>query len=293
MPFMKALTIVPLALIALGACSKKKTTRVEKLADVSARHAVAMVDDEAITESEMELYGERFSPVQAAQYKSSEGRKKLLEQMLRFEIFAKEARDQGYDKDPEVMFAMKQQMTSRMVRDKVKVESSDIPDVAIEQYYTAHIAEFSQPEQVKLAEIVVGDKQRAGLVLSAARALPAGDAQGFRELVIKYSEDVPSKAMGGDVGSLEQVKQRQPSPVSEAASKLTTVGQVSALVPTIKGFAILRLTEKTPDRTHSLPEVRDEIRQRLLAELRAKRMDDWSTAVRAKHKVKIVEDQIN
>jgi peptidyl-prolyl cis-trans isomerase C len=281
-----AAALLTLAVCGLAASCSKKVGPGEKGAGV----AVARVDDEIITSSEVDAYAQRFAPAQAEQFRSPDGKRKVLEQLLRFEVFAKEASDQGYDRDPEVLFVAKQQMTTRLVRDSVSAKSSDIPDSQINEYYSSHAADFAEHEQVRVAEIVVADRALANTVVAAARALQVSDMAGFRALVAKYSEDQGTKAVGGDLGILDKIRPRLPPMIGAAASKLTTVGQVTDAVPTEHGFAILRLTEKVPSRVRALPEVKDEIRERLLSELRAKRMEDWSAQVRAKHKVTVLEN---
>jgi parvulin-like peptidyl-prolyl isomerase len=68
----------------------------------------------------------------------------------------------------------------------------------------------------------------------------------FRDLVTKYSEDADSKPRGGDLTQFDRATTQHPQAVVTAAFALKEVGDVSDLVATDKGFAILKLTDKAP-----------------------------------------------
>src|SRR5215475_2855157 len=117
---------------------------------------------------------------------------------------ANEAKRRGYDKVPEVLRVMKQQMISKFLQkdfeSKLKVE--DVPEADVEKYYRDHPDEFNKKDEVRVAEILVKDRSKADKAFAEAKTLPkfgaapqpgAGDQKTFRDLVTKYSEDEESK----------------------------------------------------------------------------------------------------
>src|SRR4029078_524603 len=92
------------------------------------------------------------------------------------------------------------------------------------------------------------------------------DAKQFKDIVTKYADDdeakqrggdlgffdkestrYPKKRGGGDLGFFDKESTRYPKEVVEAAFKLAEVGDVAPPIKTDKGFAVIRLTQKSPE----------------------------------------------
>jgi peptidyl-prolyl cis-trans isomerase C len=157
---------------AVGSCKPNKTKPVQDNSDLS--QVVAKVDDAVITVGDVQERINKQSPFIRARYTTVDKKKEFLDNLIRFEVMAKEAQKRGYDKDPEVVRVMKQQMISKFLQkdfeSKLKVE--DVPDAEVEKYYSAHPEEFNQKDQVRVSQIVVKDKPRAEKIAVEARALP-------------------------------------------------------------------------------------------------------------------------
>ena len=108
-----------------------------------------------------------------ARYTTADKKKDFVDNLIRFEVMANEAQTRGYDKDPEVVRVMKQQMISKFLQkdfeSKLKVE--DVPDADVEKYYKDHPAEFNQKDEVRVSEIVVKDKSKADTSAELAAAV--------------------------------------------------------------------------------------------------------------------------
>lgn len=237
---------------------------------------LATVGDRKITVADLEQQIGRKPPYLRARYASAEQKKTLLDDTVRFEALAQEAARRGYDKDPEVVLAAKQQMISRlMAKDFESTQSAaGIPDADIERYYGEHRAEFSKPEEVRVSEIVTSDesKARKACTEAKARAGVAGpDLRSFRDLVSAYSEDEASRANGGDVGSFSSDTTAVPSPVVEAAFRLK-IGEISGPVKAGGRWVVLLLTQKRSGFERPLADVKDEIRQRLFRDAHERAM---------------------
>ena len=151
---------------------------------------------------------------------------------------ANEAERRGYDKDPEVLRVMKQQMISKFLQkdfeSKLKVE--DVPDADVEKYYKEHPAEFNQKDEVRVSEIVVKDKAKAdkalrrgeGAAQDARGRPPTPEQKRLQDLVTKYSEDEDVEAARRrSRRSSTRTSTRYPKPIVEAAFKLAEVGDVA------------------------------------------------------------------
>ena len=279
-----------------SACKRGGKTRGGENVDPS--QVVAKVDDSVITVTEVQDKINKQSPFVRARYTTPEKKKEYLDSLIRFKVLANEAERRGYDKDPEVVRVMEQQMISKFLQkdfeSKLKVE--DVPDADVEKYYKDHPAEFNQKDEVRVSEIVVKDKSKADKVLAEAKALPkasptGADQKGFRDLVTEYSEDEDSKARGGDLSFIEKDSNKLPQPIVEAAFKLADVGDVTA-VKTDKGWAVLRLTQKRPGFNRPLAEVKRQIQQRLFRDLRSKAMDNFVADLKKKSTIDVHEENL-
>src|SRR5262249_54288248 len=90
------------------------------------KQSVAQIDDVTITVGEFQQRLNQQSPFIRARYTSLERKKEFLDNMVRFEVLAKEAANKGYDKDAEVLRTMKQVMIQKLMKDefenRVKLE---------------------------------------------------------------------------------------------------------------------------------------------------------------------------
>jgi peptidyl-prolyl cis-trans isomerase C len=252
---------------------------------------VARIDDVVITAADVQDRINKQSPFVRARYSDLEKRKEFLDNLIRFEVMAKEADKRGYGQDPEVVRVMKQQMISKFLQKdfETKLRVEDVPDADVERYYREHADEFNRPDEVRVSQIVVKDKARADKLAVEARGQSRTDSKAFRDLVTKYSEDEDSKARGGDLTSFARTSTVYPRELIEAAFALKDVGDVSPPVRTDKGFHVLRLTQRHPGFSRPLVEVKRQIQQRLFRDVRAKALDAFVADLKKKYAVTIDE----
>jgi len=280
----------------ISACKPAKIKSTQDNSELG--QVVAKVDDNVITVGDVQERINKQSPFIRSRYTTLEKKKEFLDNLIRFEVMAAEAQKRGYDKDPEVIRVMKQQMISKFLQkdfeSKLKVE--DVPDADVEKYYAAHPEEFNRKDEVRVSQILVKDKAKADKVAAEVRALPKGptaDQKPFRDLVAKYSEDEDSKQRSGDLTFFDKDSVAYPKPLVDAAFKLAEVGDVAGPIKTEKGYHIIKLTQKKPGFTRPLAEVKRQIQQRLFRDLRTKSMDTFIADLRQKAKIDIYEDKLN
>lgn len=137
----------------------------------------------------------------------------------------------------------------------------------IEFYYSENQSKYSLPEQVRVRRIkLLYPKESDPVKMSAVREKAnaarseALSGQPFELLVTKYSDDLPTKLAGGDMGWVGHGD--QPTAIDEAIWK-TSPGAVADLVETDYGFEILKVEEKRASRARPLDEVRASIEQEI------------------------------
>src|SRR5665213_290847 len=131
-------------------------------------------------------------------------------------------------------------------------------------YYDAHKQEFSQPEQVRLSEILIptpADANDAALDAAKAKADDVeaklkGGAQ-FDELA-KTQSGGSTAAQGGDLG---QYKRGALSKVLEDQTFDLKAGQVTAPIRTRQGYVILKVTEHQDAGTPALKDIEPQVQE--------------------------------
>jgi peptidyl-prolyl cis-trans isomerase D len=160
------------------------------------------------------------------------------------------------------------------VRDRL-----DVPAAEVEAYYDANRAQYSTPEQIRASHILLnldeGDadavRERATAILAEAR----GGAD-FAALAREHSQDEGSAPQGGD---LDYFGRGQMVPEFEQAAFALQVGDISDVVESPFGFHIIKLTDRRPEMTQPLAEVRDEIVDELRWQLAQQQAEQTARAI--------------
>ncbi len=162
-------------------------------------------------------------------------------------------------KDLKARYA-EQVMIRKLIDQKVGASIMVTP-VDVANYYNSHIGEFVQPEEVKLRNILIRPKEitDAAKALELAREISRRLKEGgdFGELAKIYSEG-PNASDGGLMGF---VKKGDLLPELEKTAFGLEVGTFSDIIQTSVGYHILKVEEKTEERTLALSEVRRDIEQ--------------------------------
>jgi hypothetical protein len=217
-------------------------------------------------------------------FQAPERRKELLREMIDVMLLADEAREKGYDKDPETEEAIRQ-----VLRDAVLEKAregaptpSDIPADEVRAYYDAHRADFRDPERRRISLIVLPNDAGAASVLDLATKASASK---WGELVRSKSVSPQAKAnvpvdLAGDYGFVNPPDDKHlsapsqvPDEVRAAAFEIDKEGDVlPRVVKVASGKAyIVRLTKKTDPHDRTLEEAERMIRVKLAQEkVRAK-----------------------
>ena len=275
-----------------AACEDSKgahasTQKPEDLAEV-----LAKVDDVTITVGEFQERINQQSPYVRARYTSLERKKEFLDNLVRFEVLAKEAERRGLNKDPEVVRTMKQVMIQRLMKDEVEQQKvDDISDAECRKYFESHPDEFNKAEEVRVASILVKDSATAKKVLADAR-IKGVDNQQFRNLVAEYSQDLATKDRGGDLRYFDAKTKDVPKEIVDAAFKLQNIGDTSEPLRTSQGIVILKLTGRRKAITRRFEEVAQQIRNKIYRDKRSDAMETFTRTLRDKANVKVDEAKL-
>jgi peptidyl-prolyl cis-trans isomerase C len=256
--------------------------------------SIAKIDDFNLTVGDFQDRINKQSPYVRARYTSLEQKKEFLDNLIRFEVLAKEAKKRGYDQDPEVVRTMKQVMIQRLMKEEfeTRVKQEDVTDAEMKKFYDEHTSEYNKAEEVRVSAIIVKDRETADKAAAEAKGPTGQDNKGFRDMVTKYSQDEETKARGGDLRFFAADTKDLPPEVVKAAFELQKPGDVAGPVAAGGKFYILKQTGRRKSIAKSFDEVKRQIQNRIYRDKRQKAMDDFVKNLRDTAKIEISEDKL-
>ncbi len=261
------------------------------------KQVVAKVENAEITIGKIEDYVNQQSSPMRARYQNPEELKKLVDNMVRFELLAAEAERRDYNKNKTVVRTVKDSAVQNLLREDIeeKITPKTITEEEVKAYYDANPNEFHRAATRRVSYILVDTEAEAKQVLGEAQK---ADARAFMELAKKYSKDTETKLRGGDLGFFAKEPQPTepaiPPAIRKAAFELKAVGDTGAKpVKLDNGFAVLRYTGERPERNTSLEEAEHPIRTKLWREKRQTAMTNLIEGLRTKQKPQVFADKVD
>lgn len=167
-----------------------------------------------------------------------------------------------------------------------------IPDSEIQKYYDANRERWKQPEQVRVAHLLLANVNEKGEPLSTAQ-IAERKAQllkfrqqvlagtNFATLIRAHSDDTATRASGGEY----TLSRAQMDPVFETAAFALQPGELSELVSTPYGVHLIQGRERIPVTNLPLAMVTADIRGLLIQREMEVRMPDYADRLRREAKV--------
>jgi len=274
---------------------------------------VAQVNGEAITVEEFttELFplveGYQTPPTPQEKVDLKNLKKALLEQIIQKRLVLNEAHQMGItvsDDELEEAFAFikrsypqgrfdevvrdeaarrrwKERLNQRLLIEKVinRVSqiTSPIDEHTVRKYYKKHRSEFAVPEQVRVRQIVVKDRQEAEGLL---RRIKRGDP--FEELARRHST-APEAEMGGDLGFFG----RGDMPEEFDVVFSLKAGETSDIVQSPYGYHIFQIVAKRGQSASSFDEVKDQVKKMVVREEEDKIFQGWLKKVKKRASIRV------
>ena len=256
---------------------------------------IADIDGYKITVGDFQERINKQSPYIRARYTSLERKKEFLDNLVRFEVLAKEARKRGFDQDAEVVRTMKQVMIQKLMKEEfeTRVKPEDVTEAEMKKFYDEHSTEYNKPEEVRVSAIVVKEKAAADKVAAEAKGPRGQDNKGFRDMVTQYSTHEDSKQRGGDLRYFAADTTEVPPEVIKAAFDLPKTGDVAGPIATkAGGYYIIKQSGRRKALAKSFDEVKRQIQNRIYRDKRTKAMEDFVTNLKNSAKIKVAEDKL-
>ena len=180
------------------------------------------------------------------------------------EDLEKAAKDQGVSFEDFKANIRNQIVTQSVMRDQVGRKIQPTPG-ELQRYFEAHKQEYSQPESVKLGEILIStganpdDQQKLAEAKAKADDLEARLKAGgdFTQLARSFS-DGTTAATGGELGTYKKGQLGQP--FEDKTFGLKT-GEVTEPIRTKQGYVILKVLEHNQGGTPQFKDVQNDVEQ--------------------------------
>ena len=273
---------VGLSGLASGGCDREPTPAASAAASASAvpgqltpelaSQVLAKVGDRSLTLGDYAAVLDRMDRFERLRYQSPERRRQLLDEIIRVELLAQEARRRGLDRNPQTVERVRQVLRDEVLT-RLRMQQpgpEEIPEGEVRAYYEQHRDEFFEPERRRVAHIELSDEKAAEQVLE--KALKASPTE-WGDLVQQHSLDRPDRGSGtqpaelaGDLGIVSLQGERGDNarvgePLRRAVFEIQKVGGVyGKVVAAAKRFHVVRLTGKTEARQRDYADAQRSIR---------------------------------
>lgn len=144
---------------------------------------------------------------------------------------------------------------------KLLLDQAPVSEQDLQNYYDAHLAEFSQPAMLRYGRVVLANCAEA----ESFAAKIASKTVDFSTVAIRHSLDRESGSAGGESNWVTVASLAEPT--AKALDALDTNGALARPMPMADGRCeLLRLLERRSAQTQSMAEVRDLIKLRVTAQ---------------------------
>jgi peptidyl-prolyl cis-trans isomerase C len=257
--------IAIISLLVVVSCSKEEG-KVEVKTGLAAK-----VGDSKITRDEVEERFEQLSDKQKNDFKGKRGKADFVDKLIEEEIIYVEALRMNLQHKPEIKKILDQAEKNILVTEYFNreiIEKIEVTEEDIQAYYDGNLLEFTARAVIRAQHMFTKSRKKAE---GWKRRL--GDGEDFSKIAKEESEDDLTAPQAGNLGYFNPggyIKFIGRSEIwSEAVNELEAK-EISDIIEFEKGFSIVRVMEKNPERILPLSEVR----KRIIDKLRAQRARD-------------------
>jgi peptidyl-prolyl cis-trans isomerase C len=209
-------------------------------------------------------------------------KKALVEEMVRFELLAREGERKGHQRDPEFLRRYKELLGRTFLEKEFEEPQRKLApsDAEVRAFYDEHKAALGRPERVRIA--VVQYATGAGDAASAAKRVRAEaalarlrketrDPHAFARTAASESEEAQSRLTNGELPFLtrDEIGRRFGPEIAEAAFAISAAGQLALhVVESARGLHVVKLLGREEGYEPAFEEMKQAIRARIAAERR-------------------------
>jgi len=227
-------------------------------------------------ENELKRYGKSQSFRDKLDTLTEEGKKRVLENMIRENLFYIAGEEEGIKLSSEEEEQINRLKRYIIIRKYIteKLKEKPVPEEEMKDYYEKNKKEFVIPEKRKASHIIVSDENKAKELLKKIK-----EGADFSQIAKENNID-GSKNKGGDLGWIS--KGYMIKEFEEVAFSLKK-GEISDVIKTKFGYHIIKVEDIKPEEEKNFEEVKESIRKKIEEE-RIKQLEE---DLKKKYNVKV------
>jgi peptidyl-prolyl cis-trans isomerase C len=222
------------------------------------------------------------------QYRGAEARQQYLQSRLAQEILYRQALEEQLTEKPEVKKLLEEQsrgVLSQYLMNQQLAAKINITETDLETYYAANKTNYVEPASAKISHILVDEEKQAADLIT-----PIKGGDDFAGLAKQLSKDEITKDKGGAIDAEVTKGAYVPGIGNFPAlnAKIFAAQAPSVLdepFKTDKGWEIVMVEEKQPERQKSFDEVRQEVMSTLLDQKRKEVQQEYIKQMMDKYNV--------
>jgi peptidyl-prolyl cis-trans isomerase C len=279
-------------LVAFG-CAKKA----EKVSvDVPDEKLAGEVEDWQLSREQLDEVLQRLPDQQRQKYSSPEGMAILTARMMQEEMAYREAKKMKLEEREDVAKQIDQiardVLVSKYIEEVVDVKARP-SDEELHEFYDSHQDLYTELERIRAQHIFSRDKSK----LEDLKTRVEEGGEKFTTLAHQYSEDIITKAEGGDLGYFNPggyIKGIGFSKEFSDAVSTMEPGKIHGPLKWGKGYSLVRVNEKVPARVVPYEDVVDDIANRMAQEkLDAVRDEHFAEVAKAYKSRNLLQERLN
>jgi peptidyl-prolyl cis-trans isomerase C len=226
------------------------------------------------------------------QFASDEQRLQFLQSFLVQEVLHRKARDSKLHEVPSVRAQLQEAERSLLARQLMTKELAgriNITDSDIQTYYDANKLNYVEPQSAQVSQIVVEDEEPAKALVAE---LAEETVEAFAGKAKEVSTDEATKENGGEITGA--ILEGRPVPGIGTSADFTAAvfgteaGKVASTpVKTDRGFHVILVRGRSPERQKPFDEVKQQVSQELRSRKEAEVEQELMNSLRDEYKVVI------
>lgn len=242
---------------------------------------LATVAGKTIYTSDLDALIKQLPEDQAKQFKSKEGRRQLLEELIAQELFYLEGKEAKVDESEEfkkmLIDAEEKLLKTHMIA--TFMMDITVPDEEVQKFYDENPSQFIAPDSVRASHILLPTEEQAIEIIAEIK-----NGKSFEAAAKEYSV-CPSNEKGGD---LSYFSKGQMVPEFETAAFALEIDEMTEMpVKTQFGYHIIKLTDRKISQTIPFEAVKENARTFLLREKQNKAFIGKVESLKEKYPVKM------
>lgn len=257
---------------------------------------LARAGDKTITSQDLD---DMMAGLGREMFDEKEDKLNILKELVRIEVFSREARAVGLDDDKILKNEITRFINVFLAKEYIKRnihEAVTISEEEIKEYHHRHAEEFQTPEKMRVRQIFLSLEPQAAPLEVERKRRQAEDilrlvkeGNDFSNLSVEYSEDTMISDQRGDLG---YITRHALSPEYGDAVFALGAGEISPVLRGEFGFSIFKNEDRVPAGTLPLGQVIEEIEKKIRRQKEDEAFYKLEKKLFAKYNVEIWENNL-